>query len=361
MTCKEIEDLLPGMVDGVLPVTEKKRIEAHLEMCASCRKAFADLRTSGERVRSLEEVEPPPWLKARVMARIREEAGQKEGFLRKFFYPLHIKIPIQALATVLIAVVAWNVYKTGEPEFRQMAPPIAVREAPEVRVPTEALKATEPAPVDSTVKKEAGERAEVRGKKTHAPVPSGIEDRAMQKEPTAREEAKSDSAKPAESMNAAKPAAAHPKDEEERRGAGAMRQPEMDQAAQAPARDQKQKAMKAPMGAAAKEAGKHETRPAASPMMSAAVSPRPEMEITLRARNPGAVADKAETILKQVSAQAIDRQTREGRVILTARVETERLEAFREKLKSLGPVQESVHVAPHPGGSLTIRIEIRPE
>jgi len=361
MTCKEIENLLPGMVDGVLLEAEKKQIEAHMASCASCRKALADLRKADERVKSLEEVEPPPWLKARVMARIREEAGQKEGFLRKFFYPLHIKVPIQALATVLIAVVAWNVYKSGEPEFRQMAPPIAVREAPEVRVPTEALKATEPAPLDATVEKEAGERAEVRGKKTLAPSPSDIEERAMRQEPTVREEAKADSVKPAESMNAARRAAAPPKDEEDLKGAGAIRQPKMDRAAQSPARDQKQKAMKAPMGAVAKEAGKQETQNAASPMMSAAVSPRPEMEITLRARDPGAVADKAETILKQVSAQAVDRQSREGRVIMTARVKTERLEALREKLKSLGPVQESVHVAPHPGGSLTIRIEIRPE
>jgi hypothetical protein len=48
-------------------------------------------------------------------------------------------------------------------------------------------------------------------------------------------------------------------------------------------------------------------------------------------------------------------------VILTARIKTERLEALREKMKSLGPVQESVHVAPRPGGFLTVRIEIRPE
>ena len=44
MTCKEIEVLLPGMIDGALGDAEKKRIEAHLESCASCRQAFADLR-----------------------------------------------------------------------------------------------------------------------------------------------------------------------------------------------------------------------------------------------------------------------------------------------------------------------------
>ena len=119
--------------------------------------------------------------------------------------------------------------------------------------------------------------------------------------------------------------------------------------------------MKAPVGAVAKEAGKQEARPAASPMMSAAVSSRPELEITLPARDPEAAASEVETILKQVSAQAVERQAREGRVILTARIKTEHLEALRERLKSLGPVQERVHVAPRPGASLTIRIEIRPE
>jgi hypothetical protein len=349
------------MIDGAIADADKTRIEAHLETCASCRNALADLRTSGERVKSLEEVEPPPWLKTRVMARVREEAGQKEGFLKRFFYPLHVKVPIQALATVLIAFVAWNVYKTGEPEYRQMAPPIAVREAPEVRVPKEALKATEPTPVDSTVRKEAGERAEVRGKETLAPAPSDIENRAKRQEPAVREEAKSDSEKPAESMNAARPAAAPPKDDEELRGAGAMRQPAMDQAAQAPARDWKQKAMKAPMGAVAKESAKREAAAPAAPVMSTAVPPRSGLEMTLNTPDPATAAEKAQAILGQFRAQGVERQTRGSLVILTATVKPEDLDALRDKLKTLGPVRESAPVVPLPGAPVTIRLEIRPE
>jgi len=347
MTCKEIEDLLPGMIDGALPETEKKRIEAHLETCASCRKAFADLRMSDERVKSLEEVEPPPWLKTRVMARVREEAGQKEGFLKKFFYPLHIKVPIQALATVLIAVVAWNVYKTGDTEFRQMAPPLTtVREVPQVLAP--------PGPAAGPAKRDESPAA--REKKAFAPPPAPGQEPAPQRAATVREETTADAGKPLERLGAAKRAAEPPKDEDARRGTGAARSEEADRVL-----DQKQKAMKAPVGAVAKEAGKQEAQPAASPMLSAAVPSRPDLEITLPARDPRATANEVETILKQVSAQAVERQAREGRVILTARIKTERLEALREKLKSLGPVQESVHAAPRPGGSLTIRIEIRPD
>ena len=352
MTCKEIEDQLPGMIDGALPDMEKKRIEAHMETCVSCRKALADLRMSDERLKSLEEVEPPPWLKTRVMARVREEAGQKEGILRKLFYPLHVKVPIQALATVLIAVVAWIVYKTGEPEFRQKAPPsTAVKEAPQAQAP--------PEPDAEMAKRD--ESPAIREKKTFAAPPAPGKEPAPQRAATVREGTTGDAEKPVERLGAAKRAAEPPKDEDAWRGAGAARPGEADRVPEAPARDPKQKAMRAPVGAVAKEAGKQEAQPAASPMLSAAVSPQPELEITLPARDPGAAANEVETILKQFSAQAVERQAREGRVILTARIETERLDTLREKLKFLGPLRENVRVAPRPGGSLTIRIEIRPE
>ena len=358
MTCKEIKDLLPGMIDGALPEAEKKAIEAHLATCASCRKALADLRTSDARVKSLEDVEPPAWLKTRVMARVREEAGQKEGIFRKLFYPLHVKVPIQALATVLIAVVAWNVYKTGEPEFRQMAPPpAAVQEAPQAQAPPEPGPAAGPAKRD--------ESPAAREKKAFAPPPAQVQEPAPQRAATVREETTADAEKPLERLRDAKRAAEPPKDEGAWRGTGASRPGEADRALEAPAKaqdqQQKLKATKAPVGAVAKEAGKQEARPAASPMMSAAVSSRPELEITLPSRDPGAAAGEVETILKQFNAQAVERQDREGRVILTARIQTHRLDALRERLKSLGPLQESVHVAPRPGGALTIRIEIRPQ
>ncbi len=354
MTCKEIEERLPGLLDGALPETETKRIEAHLETCASCRKAFADLRRSDERVKSLEEVEPPPWLRTRVMTRVREEAGQKEGILRKLFYPLHVKVPIQALATVLIAVVAWNVYKTGEPEFRRMAPPsTAVQEYPQAQAP--------PADGPAAGIAKRDESPAAREKKAFAPPPVQRNEPAPQRAATVREETTADAEKPVERLEAAKRAAEPPKDEDAWRDTGAARPGGADRVLEAPARDQKQKAVKAPVGAVAKEAGKQEARPAAAPAMPAAVSARPELEMILSARDPGAAANEVVAILKQVGAQTVDRQTREVRVYLTARIKTERLEALREKLRSLGPVQESVHDAPRPGGDLTITIEIRPD
>lgn len=354
MTCKEMEDLLPGMIDGALPDTEIKRIEAHLETCASCRKALADMRIADERVKNLEEVEPPPWLKTRVMAQIREEARQKDGILRKLFFPLHVKVSIQALVTVLIAFVAWNVYKTGEPEFRQVAPPsTAVQEAPLARVPQE------PAPAAGISKRD--ESTATREKKTFAPQPPAAEDRRGRNAETVREAAKADIERAAGSSEAARPAGEHLKDEETLKGAGAALRQETDRAVPAPAMEHKQKALKAPAGSAAKESRKREGASPASPMLSTAVASRADLEMTLRSADPAVTAVRAETILRQFSAQSVDRQTLETAVVLTATIKPENLVALREKLKSLGPIRERASAAPRTESDVKVRLEIRPE
>ncbi len=354
MTCKEMEDLLPGMIDGALPETEIKRIEAHLETCASCRKALADMRIADERVKNLEEVEPPPWLKTRVMARVREEAQRKESIFRKLFYPIHIKVPVQALATVLIAVVAWNVYKTGEPEFRQLAPPpAAVKEATKAQAPPErahdaGLAKTEESPV-------------TREKRAFAPQPPAAEDRRGRNAETVREAAKADIERAAGPSEAARPAGDHLKDEETMKGAGAALRQETDRALPAPAVEHKQKTLKAPAGSVAKESWKREAASPASPMLSTAVASRSDLEMTLRSADPAAAAVRAETILRQFSAQSVDRQTLETAVILTATIRPENLDALREKLKSVGPIRERASAAPRTESDLKVRLEIRPE
>ncbi len=361
MTCKEIETLLPALLEGALSVLEKKTVEDHLRACESCSKTLRDLRKSDELVKCLEEVEPPPWLKTRVMARVREEAGQKEGLFRKLFFPLHIKIPIQALAMVLIAVVAWNVYRTGEPEFGRIAPPEAVQQTKRSQAPSESVKEAAPAPIPPAAKKEAGERSEVREKKALAPSPSIAQDRAKRQEPTVREEAKADSAKPAaESMKAARPAAAPVRDADVLKGAGAVRQPEMNESARSLAQESKQ-ALQAPVGAVAKEARKQEAASAAAPVFSPAAPAQAAPDMILRVRNPEAAADEVGNELKRLGGRIVDRQTFADRVTLNARIGGDRLQALREKIRSLGEVREDNPAAPYPDarGNIAIRIEIR--
>src|SRR4030042_6864652 len=99
--CKDIENSLPLYLDNLLSDADKRAVEAHLKSCPQCVKLLAQLQRTGKLVDNLEEVEPPPWFKQKIMARGREDA-KKKSFTQKWFYPLRIKVPVQVFATIFI-------------------------------------------------------------------------------------------------------------------------------------------------------------------------------------------------------------------------------------------------------------------
>jgi hypothetical protein len=117
MDCHHIKDKLSAYLDDQLSSDEKVQVENHLNACKICSCSLEELRKTILLTRGLEDLEPPPWLARKVMDRVREEAGQKKGILRKLFYPLHIKLPLEAVATIAIAVTAFYVFKTIQPEI----------------------------------------------------------------------------------------------------------------------------------------------------------------------------------------------------------------------------------------------------
>ena len=140
--CKDIENSLPLFAEGLLSNAEKKVAEEHLAECADCSKALADLKKVAAMTQALQEVEPPPWFKQRIMARVREEA-EKKSFAQKWFYPLRIKIPIQVMATIVIAIIAVYIYRSGDEQMKAILPPAPqpVMEVQQELAPAEMLKA----------------------------------------------------------------------------------------------------------------------------------------------------------------------------------------------------------------------------
>jgi hypothetical protein len=62
------------------------------------------------------------------MATVRSEAEQKTGILQRLFYPLHIKVPIEAFAAIFLVITTVYIYKTMQPEMKLVkAPSEAVR------------------------------------------------------------------------------------------------------------------------------------------------------------------------------------------------------------------------------------------
>ena len=121
--CGQIERMLPEYLEESLPPEERVRVAKHLTSCAKCRMALEDGKKTRLLVGNLEEVEPPPGFAQKIMVQVREEDRKKRGLLKKLFYPLHIKVPIQAVATVVIAALAIQVYRSVEPQKIATQPP----------------------------------------------------------------------------------------------------------------------------------------------------------------------------------------------------------------------------------------------
>jgi hypothetical protein len=151
MTCQDREKQLPAYLEGELSPAEAEEFRVHLASCTSCRKTLEDMKKTDRLVQGLAEVEPPPWLKQQIMARVRQEASEKKGFLQRVFFPLYIKIPVQAFAVIIISVLAFYVYRQDAPQMRikgSSLPPAAVFEVKKDRTPqqTDVLRRKTSAP-----------------------------------------------------------------------------------------------------------------------------------------------------------------------------------------------------------------------
>lgn len=157
--CANMENSLPLYADGLLSDAEKMAVEKHLAECAHCSKAIIDLKKATLMTQGLQEVEPPPWFKQKIMSAVRHEAGKK-SFAQKWFYPLRIGIPVQVMATIVIAVLAVYIYRAGDEQMKEFPPqaPRPVAEAQHAPAQGEMLKPEKAAPSTPADGKSTGNR-----------------------------------------------------------------------------------------------------------------------------------------------------------------------------------------------------------
>ncbi len=173
MECSDIQEKLSAYIEGIISSEEKGLIDEHLEVCQKCNASLADLQKTLDYVQNLEEVEPPPWLTGKVMASVRSEVTLKRGIFQRLFYPLHIKLPIEAVATIFIAVATIYVFKSVQPEMeRAKGPPTEV--TPRIllrdKEKTSALDEGKPVPAKPTEEFMLAEEKEISaGKRRAAP------------------------------------------------------------------------------------------------------------------------------------------------------------------------------------------------
>jgi len=114
MKCEQVREKLSEYLDGVLDRDTSALIESHLASCTHCQAEVQVLTEAKRAVASLPVVDPPPGFSQRVMSRVREET-ESPNLFRRLFFPMLIKIPIHALALLLVGGIAVYLYQTLQP------------------------------------------------------------------------------------------------------------------------------------------------------------------------------------------------------------------------------------------------------
>jgi hypothetical protein len=339
--CKEIENNLSLYLDNMLSGAEKLALEEHLKSCPNCSKALAQLRMTGNLVHDLKDVEPPPWFKQKIMARVREEA-EKKNFVQKWFYPLQVKIPVQIFATVCIAVLAVYIYRTGEDRMKSVVPlsvPAPVAEVQENKLP-ENQKAPETVTADMTKEKAGTNKG------------GGNEQMAMNEtaaRPAVPQKVELKKALPRENVRVGALDAAGSIKE------NIAPEAQADKYAGAPA-------AKSAEALSATSEKKKDSYIAASSMKAERTiqmqSMAPQINIALNAADIDTAAGEAEKILAKYGARNIVKKMPEGKAILTAELKNKTMKDLIAKLKTIGRIEERIMSVDDADGNIVIVIEI---
>lgn len=360
MTCKEIEDRLPAYLEDFLSPEEKEIIGGHLATCSRCRLAVANLTKADELMRNLGEMEPPPFFEQRIMSRIREEAYQKKGILRRLFYPLHIKVPIQALASVLIAVVGFYIYQTGEPEMKQVvspSPPFTEREMSQVAA--DSPKTVTGPPVGAQDKRApVGSASEKKQRPLVVPPQKdgGKENRMADSPALMREEIPSIMKPPVMAEKAGGK-------EVSPVGAGALKQEraekqEAERTIDTHLPKQKRKEMIAEADTAAGESRKTAASPERSRLMTSVAVEKPIFNLTIFVKDKEIAFREIEELLGQLNVRIIEKGKSDAKETLKAAIALQDLTAFLDRLETIGRVQWDKNPVAAPDGKVTVNIII---
>jgi len=122
MEHNDIRHKLSEYIDGAVTGKEKAAIETHLKTCLQCSGALEELRKTIEHVKTIEEIDPPAWMTQKIMAKVRAEAAEKKTVFKRLFFPLAIKLPVQALAVLFLTITAYYVYQNINPADRYAEP-----------------------------------------------------------------------------------------------------------------------------------------------------------------------------------------------------------------------------------------------
>jgi hypothetical protein len=335
MTCNEIENLLPAYMEELLSPEGRKNIEEHLASCSRCSQALADLKKAEELMHGLEEVEPPPFFEQRIMAGVREEAGKKKGIRQKLFYPLYIKVPVQVMATVFVAVFAFYIYQKGEPEMKQAVPfPVPITEnAKSQNISEPSGAASVPPTITPAKRAPAGDGANKKSEQPEIPRLKGdAEEKSMTySPPPIRREQSSEIKAPAPIKE--------------------TREKDM--------LPVKSKALNVVQDKSETQfGGASETLRMQQTLKGKATAKQSTIDLTMYVGHAPNAIREIEERLSRFNAKIIERQHREGEEILKIQIAGQNAATFLDQLKTIGKIGEGKSNLAVPDGNMTVIIKI---
>ncbi len=115
MTCPEARGQLSALLDNALATDERSQVERHLAGCAECQRELERLRRT---VGFLRAVEPPLAPAGFVRDVVRATRPWYRRALEAVFVPLSIKLPLEAVALAMVAVLGIQIVR-DVPEVRR--------------------------------------------------------------------------------------------------------------------------------------------------------------------------------------------------------------------------------------------------
>jgi hypothetical protein len=295
MECSDVQEKLSAYVEDIISPEEKQLIDEHLGACDRCSESLADLKKTLEYVGNLREVEPPPWLVQKIMARVRSDIGAKRGILQKLFFPLHIKLPIEAIAAIFVVLTTVYVFRTIQPQMElTKAPPeeVGLRALSEEKEKVPVLARRQPAPPEP---REQFSVAEKTGDRVKAP--------------------------------------------------------------ETPAKGMRPEAVAPPTGEVAIDEADRKTlytkmKPAVAPKKQAGLS------IIINVKEVKTATEEIESAFEQLGGQIIKRVSFENRDLIVAQLDSENVEELLERLRPIGELKEKASPYEAREGKVNVRIEI---
>ena len=187
MNCREARELFSAKADDLLTAEQRAALDGHLQGCADCRHEWERFRQTVSLLHSVGEARAPAGFATRVMEASRREPWHRR-LLRGVFLPLHVRLPLEVAALVLVSTLAIFLYRqTPELQRAVEAPqsgvvasapdaPAKSAEAEQVQGygQTEAAPSTAPAPAEERqgALQGAKERDEFARKQEAAPSPA---------------------------------------------------------------------------------------------------------------------------------------------------------------------------------------------